>query len=259
MADLLAVEGDRQVGVDRGAGHLAGRRVHPGRADRRESTGAPRSFICSISRAAPGRGSPSKPVPKSASIRHVGIAEVLLLVLRLRVDDAHVAPRLFEHARGDPAVASVRAAAADDRERARVAEVLERVLGRPPAPRAPSAPRPFRRTAPRPRASRPRCRAAQASWSATRQTARCKPLRVRHREVDRARAHLLRPGLRPPGEPHARLRPPDDLDLAPREAHAAAERLADGLLPGEARGVVLSRVPAAVAVLALGFREAARR
>ena len=81
---------------------------------------------------------------------------------------------------------------------------------------------------------------------------------MRHGEVDRTCAHLVRPGLRPARELHAGLRPPDDLDLAPREAHAAAERLADRLLPGEARRVVLRGIPAAVAVLTLGFREAAR-
>ena len=80
---------------------------------------------------------------------------------------------------------------------------------------------------------------------------------MRHREVDRPRAHLLGPGLRPPGELHPRLRPTDDLDLAPGEANAAAERLADGLLAREPRGVVLGRPPTAVAVLALGVRKAA--
>src|SRR6266511_1226499 len=72
---------------------------------------------------------------------------------------------------------------------------------------------------------------------------------MRHREVDRARPHLLRPGLRPPR----------DLDLAPCETDAAAERLADRLLGREARRVVLRRVPAAFAVRAFGLREAARR
>jgi hypothetical protein len=82
---------------------------------------------------------------------------------------------------------------------------------------------------------------------------------VRHREIDGARANLVGPGFRLPGELHARLRPAGNLDLAPGEADTAAERLADGLLPREARRVVLGRVAAALAVLALRIGEASRR
>src|SRR5512133_1666162 len=81
---------------------------------------------------------------------------------------------------------------------------------------------------------------------------------MRHREIDRARAHLLRKGLRPSGEAHLRLRPARDLDLAPGEADAAAERLADRLLAREARRVVLRRPGSAVAVLPFRVGEAAR-
>src|SRR5688572_1009252 len=80
---------------------------------------------------------------------------------------------------------------------------------------------------------------------------------MRHREVDRACANFLRPGLGPPRQPDSRLRATHDLDLAPREADTAAERLADGLFPGKAGGIVLCRVSAAVAVLALRLRETA--
>src|SRR5439155_2667399 len=45
----------------------------------------------------------------------VGHAELLLLLLGLRLDDEHVPAALAEHARGDAPVAAVRAAAADDR------------------------------------------------------------------------------------------------------------------------------------------------
>src|SRR5438477_421070 len=57
---------------------------------------------------------------------------------------------------------------------------------------------------------------------------------MRHRELDRARVHLLRPRGGATGEVDARLRPSADLDLLPREVDAAAERLADRLLAGEA-------------------------
>ena len=62
---------------------------------------------------------------------------------------------------------------------------------------------------------------------------------MRHREIDRARLHLLGPRRRPAREADARLRPAGDLDLLPREADAAAERLADRLLAGEPPRVAL--------------------
>src|SRR5206468_1770283 len=55
----------------------------------------------------------------------------------------------------------------------------------------------------------------------------------------------------------AGLRSTDDLHLAPREAHATAERLAHRLFAGEPGGVALRRVVARVAVRTLALREAA--
>src|SRR5205814_1045679 len=60
-----------------------------------------------------------------------------------------------------------------------------------------------------------------------------------------------------PTHRHARLRAAGDLDLAPGEADAGAERLADRLLAGEARRVMLRGVRLRVAVGALGLGEAA--
>ena len=64
----------------------------------------------------------------------------------------------------------------------------------------------------------------------------------------------------PPGEPHRRLGPAADLDLAPGEVDgdAEAERLADRLLAREPGRIVLGRVRPRVAVRALGIGEAAR-
>src|SRR5258708_2902137 len=80
-----------------------------------------------------------------------------------------------------------------------------------------------------------------------------------HREVDRTGADALRPRLHAAVQRHARLRPSDDLDVAPRKRarHAEAERLADRLLAGEAPSVRLRRVLARVAVRALRLCEAA--
>src|SRR3954463_15096682 len=80
---------------------------------------------------------------------------------------------------------------------------------------------------------------------------------MRHRELDLARADAFGPRPRLAGERHARLWPAGDLDLAPREPHAGSERLADGFLAREPRGVVLRRVGARVAVGPLGLGEAA--
>src|SRR5918996_2738273 len=82
---------------------------------------------------------------------------------------------------------------------------------------------------------------------------------VRHGEVQLPRADAARPGLQPAGQAHRRLRPPGDLDVLPgeRARDAEAERLANRLLAGEARRVVLGRVGARVAVLLLRGREAA--
>jgi hypothetical protein len=82
---------------------------------------------------------------------------------------------------------------------------------------------------------------------------------VRHREVDRARADLLRPPCNAAAQLHRRLGPARDLDVSPceRARNAEAEGLANGLLAGEASGVTLRRIRARVAVRTLRFREAA--
>ena len=67
MPDLLAVERDRARRLDRGSGHLAGRRVHPrGQVDRHD-LGIRRVDRARSARPRPARGSPEKPVPNSAS------------------------------------------------------------------------------------------------------------------------------------------------------------------------------------------------
>src|SRR5688500_2001777 len=79
---------------------------------------------------------------------------------------------------------------------------------------------------------------------------------MRHRQVDRTRLDTFGERRGPSREPNARLRSADDLDLLPREAHAAAERLPDGLLPGEPARVALRRTGARIAVLPLRVGEA---
>src|SRR6188472_3616599 len=61
-------------------------------------------------------------------------------------------------------------------------------------------------------------------------------LRVRHREIDRARAGACRPRQDATGQPNRRLRAAGDLDVPPgeRARDADSERLADRLLAGEA-------------------------
>src|SRR5581483_12474621 len=82
---------------------------------------------------------------------------------------------------------------------------------------------------------------------------------MRHREIDRGDAERLGPRREAPREPHRRLRPPDDLDLLPRECarDAEAERLPDRLLAREATGVALGGIAPGVAVRALRLGEAA--
>src|SRR4051812_3429225 len=78
-----------------------------------------------------------------------------------------------------------------------------------------------------------------------------------HREVELARCVAPRPVRHPAGKSHARLRPPGDFDVLPREGprDAEPERLSDGLLAGEAGGIVLRRVWARIAVHALRLGE----
>src|SRR5687767_11442988 len=78
-----------------------------------------------------------------------------------------------------------------------------------------------------------------------------------HRELDSPGPHLLGEACRAPAQLHARFWPADDLDLLPGEVHAAAERLPDRLLRGEAARVVLRRVRLRVAVRLLRSGEAA--
>ena len=82
--------------------------------------------------------------------------------------------------------------------------------------------------------------------------------RVRHRQVDRTGAHLLRPGRDPAAETHGRLRPAGDLDVAPgeRARNAEAERLAHGLFAGEPAGVALGGIRTRVAVRTFRIGEA---
>src|SRR3954470_13026491 len=80
----------------------------------------------SIKAAASGRGSPAKPVPKSASTIACGSPSSLSPAFPLtprpslprlsgfRIDDEHLLAGLLEESRDDSPVAAVRAAAADD-------------------------------------------------------------------------------------------------------------------------------------------------
>src|SRR5215211_167006 len=79
-----------------------------------------------------------------------------------------------------------------------------------------------------------------------------------HREVDRAGADALGPRAHAAGKGNSRLRTAGDLYVLPgeRARDPEAERLADGLLAGKARRVVLRRVRPRLAVRALGLREA---
>ena len=128
VAHLLPVKGDGQVRIDGRTSNLARGRVHSGWEVDAQNRRAEVVHLLDQLRSARPRLA-LEAGPEEAVDDHVRIAEVLVLVLRLRVDDEHVPPRLFEHAGGDPSVAPVRAAPADDRERLRVAEVLERVPG----------------------------------------------------------------------------------------------------------------------------------
>src|SRR5439155_15962531 len=83
--------------------------------------------------------------------------------------------------------------------------------------------------------------------------------RMRHRKVHRADTELGRALGEAAGKAYRRIRSSDDLHVLPgeRTGDAEAERLADGLLAGEAAGVALRGVRARVAVGALGRGETA--
>ena len=96
MADLLAVERDGQVGVDGSAGHLARRRIDARREVDREHGRAEVVDLLDQPRRSRARLALEAGAEERVD-EHVRVAELLLLVLRLRVDDEHVAARLLEH------------------------------------------------------------------------------------------------------------------------------------------------------------------
>ena len=171
-----------------------------------------------------------------------------------------LAARRAQRLERDPRVAAVRAASAYGAERPRV---RESGAAPPPPPRAPPAPSARGRRAPPPRA-----RISSAVYSGSMHQLASDAMAMAAASsfecvIERSTSPTpsrARPLLEPPVKAHGRLRPAGDLDLPPREAprHAEPERLADGLLAGEPRGVVLRRVRPRVAVRALGLREAAR-
>ena len=163
--DLARVEGDRERRVDGRAGDLAGRRVDAGGevdGDDRQPAGVDpldhRRRLGSRSTVEAGA--------------EEGVDHDVAALDRVGLDG--LAARLAEHAGGDPAVAAVRATAADDGEPARVRDTRaspRRRRRRLPAPsgRAPSPG--SRGTPPRRPASRPRCRAPRTpsrSWISAR-------------------------------------------------------------------------------------------
>src|SRR5437763_8215317 len=209
-----------------------------------ETTGTPAPLIASTLCAASSRGSPWKPVPKSAS----------------RITSAPSTPSLTTASRPAAAITSTA------------------IRPSPPFAPLPQTATNRRASGNRRIASSATTRPARAISSSTSWPASARFIssavyrgssigdeghrlgelaRVGHRELDLPGAHALGPRLRLPAQRHARLRPARDLDLAPREPDARAERLADRLLAGEARGVVLRRVRLRVAVGALGVGEAA--
>ena len=190
--------------------------------------------------AASGRRRATKPRPEERVDDHVVAVEVLFRLVR-------DVPGLAKQASGNSPVASVRAASADACESPRPRKRLQGHVGNCRARRVPSAPGPSpgsSDSAPRPRASRRRCRAArsaQSSGARAHDGDRGSDLaRVRHREVDRPGLHALGERRCSPRQPNTGLRPPDDLDLLPREPHAAAERLPDGFLAGEPPRIALA-------------------
>ena len=216
-----------------------------------ETTGSPQALIRSISAAASGPGRSVEPGAEQRVDHDVAPLDGIGL--------DGLAARLAQHARGDPPVAAVRAAAADDGEPARMRDTPaspRRRPRRPPAPsaRAPSPGSPG--TPPRRRASRPPCRAPR-SPSSTCTVSALEPhdaggarhrVRVGQRDVDLAHADPLGEPRGAARQRHARLRRPDDLDVLPGEPDAAAERLADRLLAAEPGRIALGRVAPRLAV-----------
>ena len=92
------------------------------------TTGLPVALIASIVRAASSRGSPVEAGAEERVDDHVGLDD------RRVLGRARDLRRRLEHLERDPAVAAVRAAAADGHEPNRVREAAHRLLGdRPPA------------------------------------------------------------------------------------------------------------------------------
>ena len=88
--DLLAVEGHRQRRLDGRAGDLAGRGVDARRHVDRDDRGTSSALIASISPAASGARLAREAGAEERVDDDVRRAEVLVVVLR--VDDAHLAP-----------------------------------------------------------------------------------------------------------------------------------------------------------------------
>ena len=245
VPDLRAVERDGQ------SARTAGPAISPVEASTPDgrstaTTGAPARVHASIAR--PPRPRPALETGAEQRVDdHVGSLELVRLL--------GVAPRLAQDAHRDPPVASVRSAAANGGDPARVRIAAQHLLGdratrafhqrvdvvtRLGRPHLLGGVERLEHRRRRRRRSRPRARASASSRGRSRRSRAARPR-----------------GLRPAREPDARLRPPDDLDLLPREADADAERLADRLLAGEAAGVALGRIRARVAVGLLRLGEAA--
>ena len=176
------------------------------------TTGAPARVDRSISRAASSRGSPWKPVPRSASTITSGSPSS-------PTPSTTRAPRA--RPRAAPRARSARrrrcAAAADDHERRASGKRAQHHLGDRAAGALHQLVDVVRRLG---RAASPRrCRAARSSCVDDDRDRRGELARVRHRELDRARADAARPT--PPSGRRActpGFGRPRDLDLLPGEA-----------------------------------------
>ena len=207
-ADLAPVERHGGVRANRCARDLTGRRVHTrGKVDCKNVCA--RVVHSLDQRRRLGARHAGEPGPEQRVEDHVRLPEVGLA--RRRVDDAHLPARRLELARGDPPVAAVRATAADDRPALRRRERARARHAPSACPHAPSA-RARSPGSPGIRASAARISSAVYSGSSSGigdDGNRLRELpRVRHRQVDLARADALRPGGDAPRQPHRRLRPP---------------------------------------------------
>ena len=275
---LAAVERHRRSRLDRRPVHLPVDASTP-EGTSTETTGSPAALIASITAAASRRGDPEKPVPNRASTRRRCRSARPLTEGRLtcpaEVSAASPANRpavaeqreldmpagLVQQPADDEPVAAVRARSAPDGEPPRVGEATADRVGDSRARPLHQLERRAGDTSLPPPASPPPCRAAR---SASRLLRRVEDGADRRGQAPssassrgRSRRHRARSAYAfvAPERRTSRLRPARDLDLAPGEVHAAAERLADRLLPGEPSRVVLGRVGTRVAVVALGLGE----